>query len=149
MTSAHRPRRIVLETLTKASRSARNRSYRVKRGPVNWSTWNFSDFPRGISILQDQGDLFPATSRNGMRHAQISIEIFAKLTEDSKELGTDESISEELLDDVELILYGLATSQQSGSPVIFNLDLPSTIYTEHHDSNSGVQGFVFTFSITY
>ena len=84
-----------------------------------------------------------------MRQAQISIEVFAKLTEEHEELGTDESISEELLDDVELILYELATSQQLGVPVIFNLDLASTIYTEHHDSNSGVQGFVFTFSITY
>ena len=149
MSGSHRPRRVLLETLTSSCEELRNGIYTVKRTPINWTSWNFNEFPRGIAILQDQGSLFPSASTGGMRPSLLSIEIFAKLPEASEVLGTDEAVSEELLDDVEDVLYELVAASYQGEPVVFNLNLPSVNYTEHHDAHVGVQGFVFTFQVTY
>lgn len=149
MTAAHRPRRVMLEELTSQCEDVRSRIYKVHRGPVNWTTWKWHDWPRGIAIVQDQGSLFPSLTTNGMRVAQISIEIFGKMPSAAEALGTDEALAEEFLDDVEDILLNLQQAQYEGETVIFNLNLPSATFTEHYDAHVGVQGFVVTFQVTY
>lgn len=149
MAGAHRPRRVMVETLTALCISVRAGRYKVIRGPVNWTTWPWEDFSYGIAIVQDSGSLFPSATTLGMRVAQISIEVFALMPEAAEALGTDEALGEELLDDVEDVLHDLIQSSKSGEVVIFNLNLPTAMFTEHYDAHAGVQGFVVTFQVTY
>ena len=140
---------MVRDTLVDKAKTLRNDVYFVKRGAINWTTHDFDQDPRAVAVMIDDFQLFGKTN-SGMKTANLSIEMFAKMPQRDGKPEIDDALQDELVDDAEALLRHLQTARDGGdNPVVFKLDLESARVIEAHDIEIQVQGAVVQFAITY
>lgn len=148
---AKSPRRVMAERWKELAGKARNSSYFVKRGAINWTTFDFETHGGAIALMIDDGSLFRVQSTRGMKPCRCSMEMFHRLPDplmESPEI--DDGLMDELLDDAEWIINELASSRDSsGDPVVFRIDRKSVTFVEAHDIEVKVQGIVVSFNMEY
>jgi hypothetical protein len=143
-------RKDLLLTLKDAAKAVRNQSYFVKRGVINWASFNFGKYPLACSIQMDESTLlFPGL---GMNEAKVTMEMFTYLpdmaSDESAEI--DDQAMDNLVEDAAAIIDVLLLKKNTeGDPVVFKIDRTTSRIVEAHDTASKVQGVVVMLDVTY
>ena len=142
-----RPRQNVLFALRGLARELRGGSYWVKRGAVNWATHAWERAPNAISIQMDSSSLL---AHNGINHAQITIEIMARMRTRLAEVEIDDELQDELVFDLETLVGQVQAARDAkGDPVILRYEGKTAQILEVHDVDLAVQGVVGTFVVDF
>lgn len=134
----------LLAALKKLSKDARQGRYFVKRGPIVWPTHNFDSHPYAISIQIDSCSII---KRDGIQNASLSLEIAAKMRS-SDQNDIDDSLSDEIIEDAEIILMKLRNEQVGSDPVVFHVGDDASV-TEFYDTEFQVQGIIVSFNVKF
>lgn len=141
------PRKVALDTVKALAKKVRSGAYFVKRGAINWTTWDFEKHPRAISIQLDRVTLFKV---NGMNDGVITLEMFSRMSSKEVPPEIDDGVMDELLEDAEAIFLGLMSAEdKQGDSVVTKLEQDSTEVVESHDTSLRVQGIVVTVPVTF
>ena len=142
------PRKVALDKVKELAKKVRSGGYFVKRGAINWTTWDFSKHPRAISIQLDRVSLFKV---NGMNEGTITLEMFARMSSPKEVLPEiEDEVMDELLEDAEEIFLGLMSAEdKQGDSVVTKLEQDSTEVVESHDTSLRVQGIVVTVPVAF
>lgn len=144
------PRGNVLNLAKQLWLSIRSNSYKfVHRGPVNWATFPFEQYPRAVAILCDEADIFATSEQAGTTNMLMAFEIFAKLPEDiSKELD-DHLLDEFFLDTQKVLRDMISAKDPSDTPIVMRIPKNGARAVETHDANLGVQGLIVNIRLDY
>lgn len=141
-------RKDVTDKIKALAKSVRNSAYFVKRGYINWATFDFTSYPRAISILVDEERLLRDTK--GFADARISLEIFTKIPPSTDPPQIDDGVLDELIDDARWIVEQLEQARNAqGDPVVFKISRNTSALVESHDATLEVQGIVAIIRVTY
>ena len=119
-------------------------AYRVRRGAVNWSAFDFKQHPRGVAIILEESPLLPQPGNN---RATIGFEVFAAMHTGEAE-NLDDGVLEELRDDARAVIGGIAEWVVDGRPQC-DVDLNSAVVDEAYDLRRGVQGILVSFDVLF
>jgi hypothetical protein len=141
------PRAVAMEKIRDLASKVRNGSYFVKRGPIDWAAFPFSDYPRAIAIMIDSATF---VKMSGQNEAQVALEMFLAVPESSARPQIDDGLMDELIADAESIVLELMRAKDSADfPVVFRLSQETASFVEAHDMDMGVQGIIVNFTIVY
>lgn len=140
-------RRNALKKLKELWKGARNGVYFVKRGAVNWGTFDFDAKPRAVAILVDRGSFLRI---NGINYADVAFEICAQMRATPGEPEIDDELLDELIDDAERVIYDLQESKdKEDNPVVLKVSKDTAEYEEFHDVEKKIQGIIVKVSIEF
>lgn len=140
-------RKVVADTLKVLCKRQRGRRYFVKRGVIEWATFDFGAHPRAIGIMFDEIEIL---RESGMYDAQVTLEMGVALPSAQEPVEVDDGLLDELIEDAEEILKALQQAANgSTEPVIFKLATQTARVREWHDVDLRVQGVVASVTIGY
>ena len=145
-------RREIMDALRDAWRSARGGIYQVRRGPVEWASFNFEAFPYAVALLVEDGplDLPPRFfgQSEGLREVTVAVQVVQRTPNDPTQ-EFDDGIQERFLEDIAVTIADLfkRTSTQGG-PLIGAVSKDSTI-ADAFDASVGIQGVVAAITLRY
>ncbi len=142
------PRRVVMESLRDLARAQRSGAYFVKRGDIVWATFPFDRFPRAMALMVDVMSCAPT---EGETHtAIIRIDAAAQIPDRTDPPEIDDGIHDELIDDVECVIYGLGPLKDDrGDTVAYRIDPEKSGIREFHDAGLRVQGIHAQFTVKF
>lgn len=142
-------RKTVLDTLRASTKKVGNAGYFVKRGAINWTTFDFTAHARAISI---QVDNYGFLKVNGVKEATLTLEMFARMPEQPEGAlpEIDDALLDEMIEDAEKIVADLRAAQdKQQDAVVMKIDPASANITEAHDVALRVQGVVVTIVVNF
>lgn len=139
------PRKVLMDTLRILADESRSGAYFVKRGAIDWATFAFASHPRAIALMADHMGLLQV---DGMRPVSVGIEMAARMPETTDPPEIDDGLMDEMIEDVEEIVYGLQSQKDDrGDTVAFRVDPRESSIREFHDVSLRVQGIVAQFNV--
>lgn len=132
-------RRLAFDELKAIAKKSRNGSYFVKRGPIEWTSFEWGTLKRAISIQIDERDFMRSTNK-----LECALEFAAPVPEDA-DPGIDDGILDEFDEDLEAIMKAwIAAIDAIGN---FVLGFTPGKISEFHDMDFRVQGMTAKFTI--
>lgn len=120
----------------------------VKRGAVNWNTFNWESYSRGLAIMMDDSSLWPGVQ--GFREGNLTFEYFAKMPDQEGTPEIDDDLQDELIEDVLYIASQIVNeTNRSGQPIVTRTDRKAARIIEAHDVDLKVQGVVVTINLNF
>ena len=120
--------------------------YFVKRGYINWATWNFDAHPQAMSLMLDEHQFMASQA-----DAVISIECFTRIKSgDAPEI--DDVVLDGIVQDLAAILDQMEEErdrQDPAYPVAFAIKRGSAKAVEAHDAEMRIQGVTATFEASF
>lgn len=151
------PRVATLVTLVSLCRAQRQQRYYVRRGPINWATFDFERHPYAIAILTPEFSL--KGDQHGVDQCTVTLELCQKMPDealdrDQRRDGLDDVGLESLVEDVVGIVSALELAAYPNNDFLcsllrFSKDRPPVQGQEMSNDNWSVQGIQATFTITY
>ena len=133
----------VIDTMREACEGLRGRSYYVRRGAINWTSFPFDKNPKAIAIMVDE-----ATLLRQMNDLRVTLEFACSLPEDPAMVS--DALLDEFMEDFQRFSEILVKAMDSnGDAVIHSLDQSGVIAVEFSDSSLQVQGLSVSFRVSY
>lgn len=124
----------------------RNARYWVRRGAVDWASFDFSARKHAIALTVDEGPVLPDVE--GRQTFKIGMELFGAMPGDSTE-SIDDLLMDELWEDAGQLLEQLIQeSDERGDSLALKLVASSTKGIETHDAGLQVEGLIVTFTVS-
>lgn len=146
-------RRVLLSALAEEAQKIRGGAYLVKRGGINWATFDFDSHARAISITQPEGSVYPSQENSNQREGLFTFEAAVKMRNPERRAGgasiEDDLLDELLSDIVEIVRKVSARRDKDDNPIIFRAPQAGASFFEFHDADDGVEGVAATFRILY
>lgn len=121
----------------------RGRAYYVRRGAINWATFEFQKRERAVSIMVDE-----ATMLRAMNSLKVTLEFACAIPEQVDAMNDD--MMDQFMVDFEAFADKLVKSvDDKGDAVVHSLDLNTVIAVEFSDFDLQVQGLSVSFQLSY
>lgn len=151
------PRVACLIKLEQLARKEHHRRYYVRRGPINWASFNFDQHRYGFSILTPQFTLIG--DQHGIDSCTITIEMVQEMPDESLERderrdGIDDRGLESMVKDIESIIRQLLRATYPNNDFVCTLsrsskDEPPVNAQEMSTTDWSFQGFTVTFTVLF
>lgn len=146
-------RMFVLNELKRYFKEVNNSRYYVRRGPINWSQFNYDNRPFAISISCDESSFMHI----GNQTMIISVEMMMKMRKeaDLRELNIDDTGLDQLTVDLQEVVGRLecakqpASNRQDYDSVVMRIDHTNDKVVEIADLSQGLQGIWATFMVDF
>jgi hypothetical protein len=141
------PRAVFAKTLVGLLRAARGGAYHVHRGPVDWSTFSFSEHPSAIAVVIDESTFLQQAMYDNPVSARVTIDALVPLRGDH---GMDDDAIDVVIDDVTRAVLGLFDEKyQPTEDLVFKIDGRQSRLKEVVDTGLGVQGVIATLHVEF
>lgn len=138
-------RKVTMDRLRALCEEVRGGVYFVKRGPIDWSSHNYDENQRAISILLDDHSFL-----KDINDASISLEFGGQMLRPDERPDMDDGLLDEMIDDAEWIIRSLIGSTNSqGDNIILQAKIKDARIVEFHDAQLRVQGIVAFFEVNF
>lgn len=142
-------RTIFMRALREVAQQLSGGKYFVKRGYINWATWNFDGYPRALSIMLDEHQFL---TTDGTTEATVSFECFMRVDTSPEVMEIDDASLEEIITYLASILDQLEQErmrEDPAYPVAFSIKRNSARAVEAHDAEMRIQGVTATFEVKF
>lgn len=143
---------IALRALCEFLRDTPGTKYRVVRGSVNWGTWDWNDWPIGVSVSVDESTCFSSK----MNRMTVSVEMCGRVPvqDGSDEKTVDDAFHATLVDDAVTAFEKLQEARDerdSSMPLIARVvrDDQRAAVTELTTALTDVQGVTVTLDVEF
>lgn len=139
-------RQVMLETIKNELSKVRLARYYVRRGPIDWATFDFTKNPFAMSLsLAETTFMTP----DGVNRGIVSIECFARMPElKDKPTEFSDATLDEMLADIEFAIRRSLQTKIKGDNVLFLADGQS-LAIEVSDAELKVQGVVVDIEVKF
>lgn len=140
-------RKKFVDSVKSAALAVRNNRYFVKRGVINWATFDFDKHTFAMSLLCDDMTFM---KQSGIQEMNFSIEAATSIPDSTKQPEIDDGVLDSMIEDIETILNQTRASVDTNHDNIsLMVDTESARIVEFHDSALRVQGIVATIVVKY
>lgn len=139
-----RARSKLINVVKELCKKERGGSYHVHRGPINWAAFDFTKYPRAISILLDE-----TAFMRDFNPAILTLEVMTTMPEGGE---IDDTKIDEIHDDLESIFQKLLQSRDpddATAPIVWRLVHNSDNAIEVSDVQLKVQGVIASVRLDY
>lgn len=136
-----------IKTIRASAEARGNKRYFVKRGVINWATFNFASHQFAMSMLIEDTTFMRV---NGMQEMTFSLEAATVIPDSTEQPEIDDGIIDILIEDMEAIFAEARVKVDAhGDSVALGVDTESARIVEFHDSALRVQGIIATVIVKY
>ena len=141
------PKRGILENMKLFWEEVSGNIYFAKRGPIDFTTYDFNKKPRACAIMVDNYVL-RGNESSGKSDMDMSFEIFTSIDDRIDPAQLQDTTLEDLEDDVNEVFDRLVEAKYPGGDnLVFSLSKVNSV--EAHDIHFRLQGIVVTFSVEF
>lgn len=145
MTKVDSSRKVMMDTFRKLCEEVRGGIHFIKRGPIDWSSFNFDENQRAIAILVDDTSFL-----KDINDASLSFEIAGRMIQPEDRPNLDDGLLDEMIDDAEWIIRSLIDSKdKQGDSVIMKAGFNDARIVEFHDVQLRVQGIIAFIEVSF
>lgn len=124
-----------------------NGRYYVRRGPINFASFQFDRFPRAVAIICDDSSLPLPQEQFPFQGARISFEIGMSMPDEASGSIDDEAIDALRDDCTDILLQLLEATDTEGDNIVLRIDLGQARVIEWHDADRNLQGVILSFTL--
>lgn len=138
-------RKTVLDTIRTNAEKVGNQRYFVKRGAINWPSFNFDEHGSAIAIIVEEETLY-----GQIKNLKVSLEVATKMPRGEEHPSIDDGLIDEIHSDLVWIINQLiAAKDKNQDRVITKIDQNQMRAIEFHDPDMLVQGVMVQMNIDY
>jgi hypothetical protein len=133
----------VVKAMKTLAEELRGRVYYVRRGAINWATFDFQKKALAIAIMVDEASML-----RSMNTLKVTFEFACAIPEHVD--AVDDSVMDQFMVDFDTVADKLVKSvDDRGDAIVHSLDLNNVIAVEFSDFDLQVQGLSVSFQLSY
>lgn len=134
----------MLDLLATEARKIRSGGYVVRRGVIQWLSFDFRKHPLALAIVLDTGTI----GRQDLQSGALALEFGGSMKMDEDSASLDDAILDDMYEDAEFLVRKLAEAKDERGNDVAIVRLPAEV-VEWSDIRKRVGGIVVTFDVRY